>query len=73
MLCQWLKCARPAVIDFCGKQVCEEHCRAVDEVGTKEARRILNVDDMTCTVFSYPGCGAIRRARKAFVKGPKKK
>ncbi len=68
MFCEWMKCVQPAAVVFCGKSVCLKHSRTVEEVGIKEARRILNVDGMIVTSSCLIGGKTIRRARSVFFK-----
>ncbi len=68
MYCEWMKCARPAAKVFCGKLVCLEHSRTVEEVGIREARRILNVDDMVVTGSCFIGGATMRRVRSCLFK-----
>ena len=68
MLCEWMKCVQPATVVFCGKFVCLRHHRTVEEVGIKEARRILNVDDMDYTGSCCIGGATMRRVRSGLFK-----
>lgn len=63
MLCQWLKCNEPAVIEWCEKRVCVKHRRAVENLGIDEARRVLNVDDWVPTRWNFSGVKPLRWPR----------
>ncbi len=68
MYCEWMKCAEPAAVVFCGKRVCLHHHRTAEEVGIKEARRILNVNDMDYTGSCFIGGATMRRVRSCLFK-----
>ena len=55
MLCQWPKCNEPAILEWCEEHVCDKHIRAIKSMDVREARRILNVDDMVMTTFRFIG------------------
>lgn len=63
MLCEWLKCNEQAVIEWCEKLVCKTHVRAIDDLGPRYARRVLNVDDMVPTRFRFIGVQPFRWPR----------
>jgi len=55
MLCEWLKCTKPAVILFCDKPVCNKHIITIDSIDVRESRRILNAEDLAPASFKLIG------------------
>lgn len=56
MLCDWPKCSKEAgAIEWCKKRICDKHMLAIDSLGVRESRRILNVEDMVKTGFNFAG------------------